>query len=106
MYIAKDLKKLLRVLKQFENCERIPQHIQAQKCKEFSEQVISSIEKIIKYIDEDFHFEEFEDVKLILKSILHPQSHSDVSKPLYKKELEDAIELMEEFSRIIEEAHL
>ena len=48
------------------------------------------------------HFEEFEDVKLILKSILHPQSHSDVTKPLYKKELEDAIELMEEFRNVVE----
>ncbi|HFU75614.1 MAG TPA: hypothetical protein ENK66_05135 [Arcobacter sp.] len=99
---SKDLKKLLRVLKQFENCERMPQHIQTQKCKEFSEQIISSIVSITKYIDEDFHFEEFEDVKLILKSILHPQSHSDVSKPLYKKELEDAIILMEAFTTIIE----
>ena len=47
------------------------------------------------------HFEEFEDVKLILKSILHPQSHNDLTKPLYKKELEDAIELIQKFKEIL-----
>jgi len=102
MDISKELKKLLRVLMQFENCERMPEAIQAQKCREFSNQVIASIESITVYIEDKLYFEEFEDVKLILKSILHPQSHNDVSKPLYKKELEDAIELMEAFSRIIE----
>ena len=100
--ISKELKKLLRVLEQFENCEKMPVEIQPQKCKVFSEQVISSIESITDYIEDKFYFEEFEDVKLILKSILHPQSHNDATKPLYKKELEDAIKLMEEFSRIIE----
>jgi len=103
MDIAKELKKLLRVLKQFENCERMPVAIQAQKCKEFSEQVITSIESMTDYIDNKMHFEEFEDVKLILKSILHPQSHSDVTKPLYKKELEEAIQLMDEFETILED---
>ena len=102
MDVAKELRNLLKVLRQFENCERMPVNIQAQKCKEFSEQVISSIETITNYIDSKMHFEEFEDVKLILKSILHPQSHSDVTKPLYKKELEDAIELMDEFETILE----
>jgi len=100
--IQKDLKKLLRVLKQFENCERMPQTIQAQKCKEFSEQVISSIIKITTYIEEDFYFEEFEDVKMILKNILHPQSHNDLTRPLYKKELEDAIALVEAFGTILD----
>ncbi|MCK5538600.1 MAG: hypothetical protein KAI79_17375, partial [Bacteroidales bacterium] len=99
--IQKDLKKLLRVLKQFENCELMPKVIQAQKCKEFSEQVISSITSITTYIEDDFHFEEFEDVKMILKSILHPQSHNDLTRPLYKKELEDAIELVEAFDTIL-----
>lgn len=100
--ISKELPKLLKVLKKFEDCGGIPEHIRAQKCQEFSEEVIVSIESITEYIEEKFHFEEFEDVKLILKSILHPQSHNDVTKPLYKKELEDAIELMEEFNRILE----
>jgi len=40
--------------------------------------------------------------RIILKSILHPQSHSDVAKPLYKKELEDAIELIEVFNAILD----
>lgn len=103
--VSGELQKLPRVLKQFEHCERMPQAIQAQKCREFSEQVIRSIETITDYIENKFHFEEFEDVKLILKSILHPQSHDDATKPLYKKELEDAIELMERFREIIEEVN-
>ncbi len=102
--IQKDLKKIISVLEQFGNCEQMPEAIQAQKCKEFSEQVISSIESIRKYINDDFHFEEFEDVKMILKSILHPQSHNDLTRPLYKKELEDAIALVEAFEGILHEA--
>jgi len=101
--IQKDLKKLLSVLEQFKHCERMRPEIQAQKCKEFSEQVISSISTIHTYIEDNFHFEEFEDVKMILKSILHPQSHNDITKPLYKKELEDAIRLVQSFDDILSE---
>ncbi len=32
----------------------------------------------------------------VLQRILHPQSHDDTSKPLYKKELEEAIEMIQE----------
>ena len=101
--IQKDLKKLLRVLEQFGNCDRMPEAIQAQKCREFSEQVITSIESTQKYINDEFHFEEFEDVKMVLKNILHPQSHNDLTRPLYKRELENAIELVEAFNRILGE---
>lgn len=100
--IGKDLKKLLRVLKQFENCERMPPNIQAQKCQEFSKKVIITIESITNYIETDFHFEEFEDVKMILKSILHPQSHNDVTRPLYKQELQNALDLLAKFNIILE----
>jgi ABC-type dipeptide/oligopeptide/nickel transport system ATPase subunit len=99
--ISKNLKSLLRILKQFENCERMPQEIQAQKCQEFAQQVINSISVITEYIENALNFEEFEDVKIILKSILHPQSHNDITKPLYKKELEDSITLMEEFNMLV-----
>ncbi|SMC08796.1 hypothetical protein [Nitratiruptor tergarcus] len=99
--IQKDLKKLLKVLQQFRHCEKIPTNIQAQKCKEFSEQVIKTISSLHNYIEEKMHFEEFEDVKLILKSILHPQSHDDYFKPLYKRELEKSIEIIEEFKKIL-----
>ena len=99
--IFKNLKKLLKVLSQFQNCKEIPKEKQAKICKKFSEQVIKSIESIYEYIEEKMHFEEFEDVKLILKSILHPQSHNDLTKPLYKKELEDAIELIQKFKEIL-----
>jgi len=97
------LKKLVNILQQFEHCEKIPQEKQPQKCQEFAKQVIKSIEKTTEYIDNKIHFEEFEDVKLILKNILHPQSHSDATKPLYKKELEDTIKIIEEFNSILED---
>jgi len=99
--IGKDLKKLITVLKKFENCKRMPDNIQIEKCNEFSAEIIKTIEEMVNYIDNKFHFEEFEDVKLILKSILHPQSHNDITKPLYKKELEDAIELVEAFNVLL-----
>ena len=98
---AKDLKKLIDVLKQFEQLKDIPQNIQIEKCSLFSKQIIDTIKKVVRYIEEEFHFDEFEDIKLVLKNILHPQSHSDITKPLYKKELEEAIKLMEEFNNIL-----
>lgn len=98
---AKDLKKLIDVLKQFEKCKEMPQDIQIEKCSLFSKQIIDTIKKVVRYIEEEFHFDEFEDIKLVLKNILHPQSHSDITKPLYKKELEEAIKLMEEFNNIL-----
>lgn len=36
------------------------------------------------------------DINSLLKRILHPQSHDDTSKPLYRKELEEAIEIIGE----------
>ena len=98
---AKELKKLIEVLKQFEKCKDMPQDIQIEKCSLFSKQIIDTIKKVVRYIEEEFHFDEFEDIKLVLKNILHPQSHSDITKPLYKKELEEAIKLMEEFNNIL-----
>ncbi len=34
------------------------------------------------------------DIASILQRILHPQSHDDTSRPLYKKELEEAISII------------
>lgn len=39
---------------------------------------------------------DLKDITSILTRILHPQSHDDTSKPLYKKELEDAIVIVKE----------
>ena len=100
--LGKDIKKTLSVLESFENCEKVSSPDDVALCVEFSKNIKTSIESLLEYINNDFHFEEFEDVKLILKSILHPQSHDDVTKPLYKKELEDAIELMEAFKAIVD----
>ena len=36
------------------------------------------------------------EINSLLKRILHPQSHDDSSKPLYKKELEEAIEIIQD----------
>jgi hypothetical protein len=36
-----------------------------------------------------------QEINSILHRILHPQSHDDTSKPLYKKELEEAFEIIE-----------
>ena len=73
--MKKDLKKLIDVLKQFEQLKDIPQNIQIEKCSLFSKQIIDTIKKVVRYIEEEFHFDEFEDIKLVLKNILHPQSH-------------------------------
>ena len=100
--LGKNIKKTLSALESFENCEKATSPDDVALCVKFSKDIKTSIESLLEYIDNDFHFEEFEDVKLILKSILHPQSHDDGTKPLYKKELEDAIELMEEFKRILD----
>ena len=38
---------------------------------------------------------DLKDIASILQRILHPQSHDDTSRPLYKKELEEAIEIIQ-----------
>lgn len=38
----------------------------------------------------------------ILQRILHPYSHDDTSRPLYKRELEEALERVEELRQVIE----
>jgi hypothetical protein len=35
-----------------------------------------------------------QEINSILHRILHPQSHDDTSKPLYKKELEEAFDVI------------
>lgn len=102
---GKDIKKTLKILEYFKECKNVTNEQEVELCVKFSTQVIESIESLNEYIKNDFHFEEFEDVKLILKSILHPQSHNDITKPLYKKELEDAIELVEAFGDILTRSH-
>ena len=100
--IEKDLKQLVKILKQFQYCEKMPQTIQAQKCKEFSEQVVKTIEKMEEYIKKFNSLIEYDNIHVYLKNILHPQSHNDITKPLYKKELEKVIKIIEELKIIIE----
>lgn len=63
----------------------------AQKVKE----ALISLENIFK--EDSFH-----DINNIKNRILNPQSHYDNSKPLYKKELEEAISLIENLTQINE----
>ena len=62
---------------------------------------IKELEKLINYEKEDLN--EILNVLEQFKSIiLHPQSHNDIQKPLYKKELEEAINLISELKKLLE----
>jgi len=89
--LEKCFEPLIIVLKGFDNCEHIPDDKKVEKCIEFAQKVkeaLISLENIFK--EDNFH-----NINSIKDRILNPQSHYDNSKPLYKKELEDAIELIE-----------
>ncbi len=63
---------------------------------------LTRIERLFDNSEEDFNdilnmLEQFKSI------ILNPQSHDDITKPLYKKELEEAIKIIEELKIIIED---
>jgi ABC-type multidrug transport system ATPase subunit len=91
---------LIGALKAFDNCEHIPEHKKAEKCKEFSDVVLNAVEAVQSITNED----SFHDINGIKDRILNPQSHNDLETPLYKKELEDAIKLVEAFDSILDGA--
>ncbi len=86
---------LIKALKGFEKCNDIPEEIRVEKCTIFADKIKKAIESVHEIINED----KFHDINGIKDRILNPQSHNDTSRPLYKKELEDAIELIEKFER-------
>lgn len=102
--LSKNAKKLVKVLEQFKNCEKIPAHLQNEKCKLFAEQVVSLIKEyeaiFHEFINEES--ETFDEAYNVLKDILHPQSHNDLTKPLFKKELEEALRIVADLHTTIE----
>lgn len=100
--IIEDLKKIYKILKKFEHCEKMTENIRSKNCQKFAEQVMNSIKSFDEYF-EKFHINyEFNIFNVFLKNILHPQSHNDFTKPLYKKELEEAIKVIEKLRASIE----
>ncbi|MCK5111693.1 MAG: AAA family ATPase [Arcobacteraceae bacterium] len=92
--------KLIGALSAFDNCQKITNpDIREEKCLLFAEVVTNAVKSIQNIINED----SFHDINGIKNRILNPQSHNDWETPLYKKELEDAIALINELDKIIED---
>lgn len=101
---GKDLESLKSILMTFQHCPRMPSDIQAEKCSLFASQINSAIDNFKEYQIHVLDVEEFESLHFILKDILHPQSHNDLTRPLYKLELEKSIEIVSEFASLIDTA--
>ena len=96
---AKESQEIIIKLDKLKNISSIPEVSRITKCKQFADELIKLLEKN-KYIVDNFKLEENEmldRVHFVLKDILHPQSHHDLTKPLYKKELEEALEVLKVF---------
>lgn len=79
---------LMKTLKAFKHCKNIPdKDVRAKKCIIFADKVEKAFDTVHQIIESD----DFFDIGLMKDHILNPQSHDDVTKPLYKKELEDAL---------------
>ncbi|MFA6195941.1 MAG: ATP-binding protein [Sulfurimonas sp.] len=101
---GRDLESLKSILVNFQHCSRMPSDIQVEKCSLFASQINSAIDQFKEYQIHVLDVEEFESLHFVLKDILHPQSHNDLTRPLYKLELEKAIEIVREFSSLIDTA--
>lgn len=85
---------LIGALRSFDNCKTIlDEKLRAEKCLQFSEVVLKAVEAVKDIVKED----SFHDINNIKDRILNPQAHHDTSKPLYKKELEEAISMVKDF---------
>lgn len=101
---SKELKTIITILEQFNNCEKMPDDKKAEKCNLFAQQVVGWFNLYKNCID-DFTIEEnslLDKVHFVLKDILHPQSHDDLTKPLYKKELEEALAILKVFKEQVD----
>jgi ABC-type lipoprotein export system ATPase subunit len=101
---SKELKTIITILEQFNNCEKMPDDKKAEKCNLFAQQVVGWFNLYKNCID-DFTIEEnslLDKVHFVLKDILHPQSHHDLTKPLYKKELEEALAILKVFKEQVD----
>ena len=83
---------LIIALKGFDNCYNIPDNQKVEKCIEFAQKVKETLISLENIFQEN----RFHDINAIKDRILNPQSHYDNSKPLYKKELEDAMVIIQE----------
>ena len=90
---------LMKTLKAFKNCKNIPdKEVRAKKCIIFADKVEKAFDVVYEIIKSD----EFFDIGLMKDHILNPQSHDDFTKPLYKKELEDALRGVELLQQAVE----
>lgn len=87
--------KLIGALKSFDNCKNItnPQK-REEKCLEFANVILNAVESVQNIINEN----SFHDINGIKDRILNPQSHDDTTTVLYKKELMEAIKLVEKLT--------
>ena len=63
-----------------------------------SAEILGKLKGFKKELDKDRNFLveiDLKDINSLKNRILNPQSHDDASKPIYKKELEEAIEMIE-----------
>lgn len=91
------LPPLITVLKNFANCSSIPAHLKEEKCVLFAEKVLDAVVSVQDIVGEN----SFHDLDGIKDRILNPQSHNDITMPLYKKELEDAFKIVKELDELI-----
>ena len=89
---------LIRALKAFDKCKDIPERVRVKKCVEFSQKVKKALDEVFAIIDQDTFF----NIGLIKDNILNPQSHYDFTRPLYKKELEDAFKAIKLLQQAVE----
>jgi hypothetical protein len=64
---------------------------------EFASVILNSVKSVQKIINEN----SFHDINGIKNRILNPQSHYDITTPLYKKELEEAIKLVKKLEEFL-----
>lgn len=84
--------KLTGALKSFEHCKNIQDSQKREdKCLEFANVVLKAVKTVEEIINEN----SFHDINGIKNRILNPQSHYDTSTVIYKKELEEAIKLID-----------
>lgn len=91
---------LMKTLKAFKKCKDIPnKEVRAKKCIIFADKVEKAFDSVYEIIKSD----DFFDIGLMKDHILNPQSHDDFTKPLYKKELEDAFKGVEILQQAVEQ---
>lgn len=89
---------LIKALKSFENCKNIPEVKRAKKCVEFADKIQIALNKVHSIIENN----DFFDIGIIKDHVLNPQSHNDFTKPLYRKELEDAFEAVKRLQEAVD----